>query len=194
MEEETGQEQPKRTGRSALETNLFTWLQALTLALTVLVFLSVFVGRVVRVDGSSMVPTLHDGDILLLQSAGYTPAQGDIVVLAKKTTLITRPIVKRVAAVGGQTVEIDYDAGEVRVDGVPLEEPYLNEPMRYPPSAALSIQTVTVPEGCIFVLGDNRNNSTDSRHQELGVIDCRYVLGRALCIVLPFENFGALGG
>lgn len=191
MDEETEQEQPK--GLRALEGNLFTWLQALVLALTVLVLASVFVGRVIRVDGSSMVPTLHDGDVLLLQSAGYTPAQGDIVVLAKETTLITRPIVKRVVAVGGQTVEIDYDAGLVYVDGVPLVEPYLNEPMRRPPSDALSVQSVTVPEGCIFVLGDNRNNSTDSRHRELGVIDNRYVLGRALCIVLPFANFGTLG-
>ena len=187
------EQQPKLSGADALKVDLYFWLQALVMALVVLILLFTFVGRIIGVDGSSMVPTLHDGDLLLLQSIGYTPEQGDVVVLTKDfASYVGQPIVKRVIATGGQTVEIDYDAGVVYVDGVALDEPYINEPMRRPGSAEMDVDSVTVPEGCIYVLGDNRNNSTDSRHRDLGVIDNRYVLGRALCILLPFQDFGPI--
>ena len=188
-------EQPeeKLSSGDSLKVDLYFWLQALVMALVVLILLFTFVGRIIGVDGSSMVPTLHDGDLLLLQSIGYTPEQGDVVVLTKDfANYVGQPIVKRVIATGGQTVEIDYDAGVVYVDGVALDEPYINEPMRRPGAAEMDVDSVTVPEGCIYVLGDNRNNSTDSRHRDLGVIDNRYVLGRALCILLPFQDFGPI--
>jgi len=174
----------------ALKMDLYFWLQALVTALVFLIAVFTLVGRIIGVEGSSMVPTLRHGDLLLLQSIGYTPRSGDVVVLTKEFDTITDPIVKRVIAVGGQTVEIDYGAGCVRVDGQVLDEPYLNEPM-YPP-AYESITAVTVPEGSIFVMGDNRNHSSDSRYVSLGVVDTRYVLGRALWIVLPFGHFGAV--
>ena len=188
-------EQPeeKLSSGDSLKVDLYFWLQALVMALVVLILVFTLVGRIIGVDGSSMVPTLHDGDLLLLQSIGYTPEQGDVVVLTKDfANYVGQPIVKRVIATGGQTVEIDYDAGVVYVDGVALDEPYINEPMRRPGAAEMDVDSVTVPEGCIYVLGDNRNNSTDSRHRDLGVIDNRYVLGRALCILLPFQDFGPI--
>ena len=142
------------------------------------------------VEGSSMVPTLRDGDMLLLQSLGYTPKQGDVVVLTKPFGRVTGPIVKRVIAIEGQTVDIDYDAGTVTVDGTVLDEPYLNEPMERPADPNESITSVTVPEGHIFVMGDNRNHSSDSRDERLGVVDRRCVLGRALLVLLPARDFG----
>ena len=137
-----------------------------------------------------MVPTLHEGDMLLLQSIGYTPKQGDVVVLTKEFDAADGPIVKRVIATGGQHVVIDYDAGTVTVDGVALDEPYINEPMERPMGE--SISDVVVPEGSIFVMGDNRNHSSDSRDVTLGTVDERYVLGRAVWVLLPFQDFGAI--
>ena len=174
----------------ALKQDLFLWLQTMSIALVVLILLFTFVGRVVGVDGSSMEPTLQNGDLLLLQSIAYTPKQGDIVVLTKPFGQVDGAIVKRVIAVGGQQVDIDYDAGTVSVDGVVLDEPYINEIMMEP--GYENITSVTVPEGSIFVMGDNRNHSSDSRDVDLGVVDNRYVLGRALWVVLPFDDFSAI--
>ena len=178
------------TGTQALGQDLFLWLQAMVMALVLLILLFTFVGRIIGVEGSSMLPTLHNGDMLLLQSIGYEPRQGDVVVLTKPFRDVDGPIVKRVIAVGGQTVEIDYAAGTVTVDGQVLDEPYINESMLPP---GYENQTcVTVPEGSIFVMGDNRNHSSDSRDVALGVVDERYVLGRALWVLLPFGQFGPI--
>lgn len=177
-------------GKDALKVDLYFWLQALVMVLVALILIFTFVGRIIGVVGSSMYPTLHDGDMLLLQSIGYTPKQGDVVVLTKEFDASDGPIVKRVIATGGQHVEIDYDAGTVAVDGVVLDEPYINEFMQQP--AYENLTSVDVPEGSIFVMGDNRNHSSDSRDVTLGTVDQRYVLGRALWVLLPFQNFGAI--
>ena len=108
--------------KTDLATDLFTWLQALTMALVFLVVVFAFFARVINVDGESMVPTLHHRDLLFLQCINYEPEQGDIVVLRKSFAEIDSPIVKRVIAVGGQTVEIDYSTSTVYVDGVPLDD------------------------------------------------------------------------
>ena len=179
-------------GKEALKVDLYFWLQALVMVLVALILIFTFVGRIIGVVGSSMYPTLHDGDLLLLQSIGYTPKQGDVVVLTKEFDASDGPIVKRVIATGGQHVEIDYEAGTVAVDGVVLDEPYINpeEPVTDPYYPNLA--SVDVPEGSIFVMGDNRNNSSDSRDVTLGTVDERYVLGRALWVLMPFQNFGAI--
>ena len=178
------------SGGDSLKLDLYFWLQALVAALELLILVFTFVGRIIGVSGSSMVPTLHDGDMLLLQSIGYTPKQGDVVVLTKEFDAADGPIVKRVIATGGQHVVIDYAAGTVTVDGKVLDEPYINEPMNLPMGE--SITDVVVPEGSIFVMGDNRNHSSDSRDVTLGTVDERYVLGRAIWVLLPFQNFGAI--
>lgn len=174
----------------SLKLDLYFWLQALVMALVALILVFTLVGRIIGVDGNSMYPTLHHKDMLLLQSIGYEPRQGDVVVLTKAFDTVTDPIVKRVIAVGGQTVEIDYGTGTVAVDGEVLDEPYINEAMIEPYYENLT--SLTVPEGSIFVMGDNRNHSSDSRDVTLGAVDERYVLGRALWIILPFDHFGAI--
>ena len=184
--------EPELTGRDALKVDLYFWLQALVMVLVALILIFTFIGRIIGVDGDSMYPTLHHGDMLLLQSIGYTPKQGDVVVLTKEFDAADGPIVKRVIAVGGQHVEIDYNAGTVSVDGQVLSEPYINtsEIMREPYYENLT--SVDVPEGSIFVMGDNRNHSSDSRDVTLATVDERYVLGRALWVLVPFQNFGAV--
>lgn len=153
------------------------------------VVLFVFAIRLVGVVGNSMYPTLHENDRLtLLSNFLYEPQVGDIVVL-KSEAYTEGPLVKRVIADEGQTVDIDFQTGEVRVDGVLLDEPYINElttrndGMEFP---------LTVPENCIFVMGDNRNHSSDSRNPLIGCVDKRYVLGKALSIVLPFDRIGGI--
>ena len=181
--------EPKLTQGDALKNNLYFWLQAAVSALVCILLLFTFVGRGVGVVGSSMVPTLHEGDMMLVRSLGYTPKNGDVVVLTKRT-FMEEPIVKRVIATGGQTVSIDYASNTVYVDGVALQEPYINEPMLDPSSSTMSITEVEVPEGYLFVMGDNRNASTDSRDVRVGLIDQREVLGQAVMILLPFSDFG----
>jgi len=177
--------------------NLYYWLQTLVLAVVGIVLLFTFVGRISRVEGDSMLNTLHDGDLLLLQSVCYTPKPGDVVVLNKTTDetvslLGGDAIVKRVIAVGNQTVSIDYNTSTVYVDGTPVDEPYIREAMDFR-SGPYSGQTpFVVPEGSIFVMGDNRNHSTDSRHELLGTVDTGYILGRAVCILFPFSDIGLL--
>lgn len=188
---------PAQPEEAGLVYNLYYWLQTLVLAVVTIVLLFTFVGRITRVEGDSMRNTLHNGDLLLLQSIGYTPKAGDIVVVNKTTDetvalLGGDAIVKRVIATGGQTVSIDYNTSTVYVDGAPLDEPYVWEPMdsHFGPYSGQS--PFVVPEGSIFVMGDNRNASTDSRNQLLGPIDTGYVLGRAVCILFPFSDLGLL--
>lgn len=193
QEQPDNTQQPKLSRMQALKNDLFFWLQALVAALVLLILLFAFVGRVITVDGTSMFPTLHHKDVLLVHNIRYTPEQGDIIVLTKDFSgYVGQPIVKRVIAVGGQTVRIDYEQDKVFVDGEALNEPYLNEAVMNRPGGSLTIDELTVPEGCVFVLGDNRNHSSDSRHVELGAIDESYILGKAIMIIFPFSNFGTL--
>lgn len=189
LEPSEGQE-PQEENPS-FKLDLYFWTQALVMALVALILVFTLVGRVIGVVGNSMVPTLHWNDLLLLQSIGYTPEQGDVVVL-RKESFMAEPIVKRVIATGGQHVSIDYASSTVTVDGVVLDEPYINEMMGYPIDTEMTISDVVVPEGSIFVMGDNRNHSSDSRHQRLGTVDERYVLGRVLCVIFPFSSFGTV--
>lgn len=170
------------------KTDALDWVQCIVTALLVCVLLFVFVGRTVGVVGHSMLPTLNDGDRLIISDLFYTPKQGDIVVL-RKESLTEEPIIKRVIAVGGQTVDIDFDAGVVYVDGEALDEDYVNSPT----NRELQFSgPVTVPEGCVFVLGDNRNASNDSRDERLGCVDERYIIGRVIIRLLPISDFGVV--
>ena len=185
-------EDGKKKQKTTFAEDCYGWVHALCVALGILIVCFTFLGRVVGVEGSSMVPTLEDQDMLLLRCAGYHPQQGDVVVLHKDFAEIHFPIVKRVIAVGGQTVEINYDTGTVYVDGVALDEPYIAETMRTPGSAYEQGTYWNVPEGSIFVMGDNRNASSDSRHADLGVVDERYVLGKVVCVIFPFQHIGVV--
>lgn len=188
-QQEPRQDAPEEKGSYKLD--LYFWMQALAMALIFLILTFTLVGRVIRVEGSSMLPTLHENDLMLLQSVAYTPKQGDVVVL-RKSSFMPVPIVKRVIAVGGQHVTVDYANHCVYVDGVALDEPYINEIMRDPVSPLLTVLDVDVPQGSIYVMGDNRNHSSDSRDERLGTVDTRYILGRALWVLVPFGHFGAI--
>lgn len=186
--EEEQAERPKLSDSDAMKIDMYFWLQALVMALVGLILVFTFIGRIIGVDGESMMPTLHNRDMLLLQSIGYEPEQGDVVVLSKNTFHDGAPIVKRIIAVGGQTVEIDYAAGTVSVDGAVLTEDYILEPMVQ--RSWQSVTTLTVPEGSVFVMGDNRNISNDSRNPALGAVEEGYLLGKVELVLFPFANFG----
>ena len=168
------------------QDNYYTF-QTLVAVLVGLVLVFTFVGRLITVDGDSMVPTLLNGEMMIVRSIGYQPKQGDIVVLTQES-FRDEAIVKRLIAKGGQTVEIDYDAGTVTVDGEVLDEPYINEEM----VPCGDVTSITVPEGHIFVMGDNRNISADSRYSYVGVVDERRVIGQAILVIFPFSHFEVL--
>lgn len=183
----------KKKEKLSFAANCCGWLQALSMALVILLVVFTFFGRIIGVDGSSMYPTLENGDLLFVRCLGYDPEPGDIVVLHKDFGSIHSPIVKRVIAVGGQTVEIDYSTSTVYVDGEPLDEPYRNEEIMNRPDSPEEQQTYwEVPEGSIFVMGDNRNASTDSRNAQLNVVDERYVIGEVLCTLFPIQSAGTV--
>ena len=182
LELEEEQEQDGGTKREAYFT-----MKSLVGVLAVLVLVFTFVGRLITVDGDSMVPTLLNGEMMIVRSIGYQPKQGDIVVLTQES-FRDEAIVKRLIAKGGQTVEIDYDAGTVTVDGEVLDEPYINEEM----VPCGDVTSITVPEGHIFVMGDNRNISADSRYSYVGVVDERRVIGQAILVIFPFSHFEVL--
>ena len=179
--DQEAQQTEKNDGR-----DLYEWVQALVCSVLAVVLLFTFVIRLIGVDGHSMVPTLQDGDrLLVLNSMLYGDYQyGDVVVL-RKDTFLEEPIVKRVIATAGQLVEIDFENGSVRVDGKLLDEPYINELTFLEEGTEFPL---TVPEGCIFVMGDNRNHSSDSRDSRLGTVDTRYVIGKAVVLAFPGKD------
>lgn len=170
------------------KSEAFDWLQCIVTALVACVLIFVFAFRIVGVEGGSMEDTLIEGDRLIITKLFFEPEYGDIVVL-RKDTFSTKPIVKRIIATEGQVVEIDFDLGIVYVDGNALDEPYTKTPTN---SRQDFIRRVEVPEGCVFVMGDNRNRSTDSRTDTIGCVDTRYILGEVVLRLLPFNKFGAI--
>ena len=184
-EEKKDKKEKKMGWKKSLVLYLHDWIYLLMIILVT--FLLVF--RVIVVNGDSMKMTLLDGDYLLLLSNTFyhDPEYGDIVVISKETFDNGSPIVKRVIATEGQTVDIDFENGIVYVDGAVLEEDYINnlttnwEGVSFP---------LTVEENCIFVLGDNRLVSKDSRNPEIGQIDKREVLGKAIYLMIPGTDDG----
>lgn len=174
---------------NTLSAELYSWTHEIVTCIAFVVLLFIFVVRVLGVDGSSMLPTLHHNDkVVLLSSVFYTPQKGDIVVFTQES-FNENPLVKRVIAVEGQTVDIDFVTHEVWVDGILQDEPYINEP------TALQLDVefpVTVPQGCIFVMGDNRNHSSDSRLSTIGMVDTRCVIGKVLVVIYPFNRIGVV--
>ena len=175
-------------------TELFYMLQSLVIAVSAMILLFTFVVRVNQVKGHSMDNTLQPQELLLVWHLGYTPKAGDIVIVNRPNVDILEgeAIVKRVSAVGGQTVDIDYGAGIVYVDGVPLDEPYIKETMYLPGSPYMQQTHFDIPEGSVFVMGDNRNNSTDSRNEAVGPVEERFILGHAVLGLWPLSKLGAL--
>ena len=167
----------------------YDWIQSLISALLICVLVFVFVLRIMDVKGSSMVPTLHNGDKVLVSDLFYEPQRGDIVVFKKDSYDDNKALVKRVIAVAGDVVNIDFDRGIVYVNGEALEEDYLDVLTN---TKIDFIGPQTVPDSCLFVMGDNRNASTDSRDKRIGMVDKRLIIGKVLLVVYPFDSFGGV--
>lgn len=168
--------------------NLLEWYEALVFALAVLVVSFSFLFRIIMVNGGSMEPTLNNGDRLIIWAAGYRPQRSDVIVVDGYIDY-GKPLVKRIIATGGDTVDIDFSAGTVTVNGTTLEEPYIAEPTYTSFDVTFPL---TVPEGTLFVMGDNRNGSTDSRDSDIGFIDERDILGKVIFRISPFDRIGGI--
>lgn len=178
---------------------LLECLDVLVSAMIAVIILFVFVFKVPTIDGNSMNDTLFNGERVVISNMLYEPKYGDIVVISRNYSnnndnieRYSMPIIKRIIATEGQTVNIDFEKGIVYVDGKALSEDYTKTPT----NLAYDIKfPVTVKENCVFVMGDNRNDSLDSRSSQIGdggMIDKRYILGKALFRVFPLNRIGKL--
>ncbi len=175
----------------------FEWLEVIVTAMVAVVVVFTLVFKVVTIEGGSMRETLHNGDKVVISNLFYTPKRGDVVVISRNIDNThdqesQGPIIKRVIATEGEIVDIDFNTGIVYVDGVALDEPYTRTPTNLSYDLTFPVK---VDEGCVFVLGDNRNDSHDSRSSLIGnngMIDNRYILGKAIVRVFPFDQMGGL--
>lgn len=180
---------------------IFEWLELFAISLAVVLLLMIFFLRHSPVSGTSMYPTLNNGDILLISRLGYTPERGDVVIVQATNDDVKRPLVKRIIALGGDTIRINFDTWEVTVNGELIDEPYVNKVPGYMEvySSNLTLSRVesdalifegTVPEGKLFIMGDNRNNSKDSR--SIGFVDERDVVGDVKYRLFPLSEAGTV--
>lgn len=203
---------PAKKGFSPLGFVL-EYLELFVTCLAVILVMFSFVCRICSVSGDSMLPTLKDGQLLLVSDLFYDPKPGDIIIFHQTSEEISRfnePIIKRVIATSGQHVRIDFDKGTVEIDGVVIQEDYIQlidtlgeeigeyrvfaehhmQMTSMPGNKTHRVFEATVPEGCLFVMGDNRNNSSDSRTNVIGFVDERRVLGHVICRLTPTDAFG----
>lgn len=181
------------TGGKRLARELYDWLEIFVVTISVILIIFTFFIRTAYVDGPSMNPTLEDKQTLAVSGLFYTPKYGDIIVFQAPDSSVEGGIVKRVIATEGQVVDINFDTWTVTVDGVVLDEPYINYLEGYRMREYYTVQfPLTVPEGKVFVMGDNRNNSNDSRDTDIGCVDTRFIFGRVLFRITPFDKFGAV--
>ncbi len=169
---------------------IYEWIETFLVALAAVVFVFTFVVKFVTVSGDSMRETFHDKDRLLISSINYTPKRGDVVVVDPSHNLELlhlenkgAPYIKRVIATEGETVDIDSVNWKVYVDGKAVEEDYVFNINGYPMNKGNINYPYKVPEGCVFVMGDNRNGSSDSRHIE--AIETKYILGKVFFRLFP---------
>lgn len=169
-----------KINNNPISTNLYDWANSIIVAVVAVVILLTFFFRLIDVDGTSMEPTLINTDKVIVSELFYTPDNGDVIVISHGEEY-DKPLVKRVIATEGQSIRIDFDKNEVYVDGVLIDEPYIQgNTIR----GDAEIPEV-VPQGKVFVLGDNRPVSLDSRYHEVGLIDADSIIGKAQFVVIP---------
>lgn len=190
------EEEKKEQEKNSFIYTVFEWLDSFVISFIAVVILFTFFLGKVKVDGHSMQNTLQNNDQLIITDFCYTPKRGDIVIVSRNPENLgmdelrddQQPIVKRVIAVGGDTIEITED-GDVLVNDEVLDEPYIKEYALNGRTEQIDFTVKqTVPKGCIFVMGDNRNDSHDSRAKDVWMVDQRYVLGKVLFRVFPFDQ------
>lgn len=164
---------------------MYDWIYCLVIALIICVIIFAFFIRVIDVVGTSMNPTLNNSDKMLASGLFYKPSVGDVVVFKKNEYDPDKALVKRVIAVEGQEINMDFDKGIVYINGQPIVEDYILEPTM---NKLDFIGPKTVPEGCVFVMGDNRNASVDSRKSEIGMVDTRLILGKVYFVIYPISE------
>lgn len=184
MENSVGpQETEEKKEPESIESTAYCCAQALITAVVGVVALFTFFVRLIGVSGGSMQDTLYTGDRLLVLNSVFCDFQpGDVVVVNDYNAELSETIVKRIIAVGGQTVDIDFASGVVYVDGEALEEPYIKEPTYTTEGTEFPL---TLAEDEVFIMGDNRNHSTDSRSPKLGPVKRGYLQGKAVFLLMP---------
>ena len=193
MEEtlQTRQEPPKPRRVSPAVRSVTEWVETIVMAVVLVAVVFTFVARVITVDGVSMEPTYYNGDRVLVTKLAGQAQQGDVVIVVGA---LEEPIIKRVVATEGQTVDFDPELGEVTVDGQPLPGSVfgIEDGITFVPDlpGMVLVFPQTVPEGCVFVLGDNRDNSTDSRFVTVGMVDQRNILGKVVFNLYPVSKIG----
>ena len=193
MEEtlQTRQEPPKPRRVSPAVRSVMEWVETIVMAVVLVAVVFTFVARVITVDGVSMEPTYYNGDRVLVTKLAGQAQQGDVVIVVGA---LEEPIIKRVVATEGQTVDFDPELGEVTVDGQPLPGSVfgIEDGITFVPDLPGMVLEFpqTVPEGCVFVLGDNRDNSTDSRFVAVGMVDQRNILGKVVFNLYPVSKIG----
>lgn len=176
--------------KSGFVSGLFGWIRCLVICVILIVVLLVFFFRPVTVVGDSMEDTLAENDTIILTNFLYTPKQGDVVVIdADNESGESTALIARVIAVGGQSISIEEDKNRVLVDGKIINEPYVK-------GETIGIEwdvPSTIPDGYVFVMGDNRETSVDSRHQAVGLVHESDIIGKAQFLVYPFDRISVIG-
>ena len=180
-----------KLNQSEVSATVFDWLGSLVMALVVVLLIMAFCFRIIDVDGKSMEPTLINTDKVVITDLFYTPHNGDIVIISHAEEY-QKPLVKRVIATAGQELRLDYDNNAVYVDGVKLDEPYIQGTTVHGDVPESELNGI-VPEGKVFVMGDNRGISLDSRYRQIGFIDESYIIGKAQLDIIP-HAYDANGG
>ena len=179
---------PNQRLGSTIVRELYDWVESCVTAVVCVILIFAFIGRMVGVNGGSMLPTLEDRERLVATHLNYTPMRGDIVVVTKPNSR-NEPLIKRVIAREGEQIEVDFENNAVIVNGRKIFEPYILEPMDADRYSEIAFPAV-VPLGCVFIMGDNRNNSWDSRAAEVGFVDERHILGKIVFRIWPYERMG----
>ena len=164
------------------------WVETIIFAFFAVILIFTFLLRQANVDGESMVPTLQNGEKLIVHHLFYTPEKGDIVIVDSSN--LGKPIVKRVIAEGGDTIDINFDTGAVTVNGEVLDEPYINDLTKRDEDG--QVYPLTIPDGYYFVMGDNRMNSFDSRSAAVGLVPEDEIMGKVVFRIWPFDRIGTV--